>query len=153
MRQIIAGLAVSGLMVCGAGLVLAGTNPPGIDEPLKTGLTAPGDVAVVIGNEDYYKIADVPYAKADAAAFETFLTYTRGVPMDRIRSLRDVSKEEMLAAVQEMAAKKPTGIFWIYYAGHGMGDPNSPDAKAPDRLLLGGDASGGAAQLASGGRR
>ncbi len=117
--------------------------PPDIDAPLKTGHTAPGDVAVVIGNEDYGKIADVPYAHRDADAFVTFLKYTRGVPSERVRTLKDADADQMLAAVKEMAAKRPTGIFWIYYAGHGMADPNGHD-----RLLLGWDAAGTADNLA-----
>ena len=45
---------------------------PDIGAPLRSGASAPQDAAVIIGNEDYARVPDVPYAVADAEAFRSF---------------------------------------------------------------------------------
>jgi formylglycine-generating enzyme required for sulfatase activity len=113
--------------------VSAGEGWPDIDAPLRTGAKASQDAAVVIGNEDYQKITDVPYAGADAAAFRSFLLYTRGVPLSNLQVLSDASPKEMERAVQKAASQVgPEGVLWVYYAGHGAAHPVSKE-----RVLLG----------------
>jgi len=110
---------------------------PGIDEPLKTGASAPADSAVVVGVEDYFVLPDVPHASRDAAAFQRFLVYTRGVPAGRVRLLdKGASREQILEAVDRAAAETGAdGTLWVYFAGHGAASPTDGE-----RLLLGADA-------------
>lgn len=109
---------------------------PDIDEPLRTGLRAPGDAAVVVGLEDYLLLPDVPHARRDAQAMADFLISTRGVPMDQVQLLTSGSKEQIVAAVERAArSAEPGGTVWVYFAGHGVAAPS--DGR---RLLLGDDA-------------
>jgi sulfatase modifying factor 1 len=111
----------------------AGEGWPDIDTPLRTGADASSDAAVVIGNEDYDDIADVPYAGADAAAFRSFLLYTRGVPLSNLQMLSDASPKQMERAVEKAAAQVGKGgVLWVYYAGHGAAHP-----VTKERVLLG----------------
>lgn len=104
-----------------------------INAPLRTGAVAQSDAAVVIGNEDYVDIPDVPYASADAEAFRAFLLYTRGVPQERIHMLTDASPAQMREAVKAASAEVEVGgRLWVYYAGHGVAHP-----ETRERLLLG----------------
>ena len=106
---------------------------PDIDEPLRTGTSAPNDAAVVIGNEAYTDIAAVPYAAADADAFRAFLLYTRGVAPERLQVLDDATPRQMEKAVERAAGEVgPGGVLWVYYAGHGAAHPVSGE-----RVLLG----------------
>lgn len=108
---------------------------PSIESPARTGRKAKGESAVVIGIEKYYVIPDVPHAKRDASAFYDFLVYTRGVPGGRVQLLTEGSREHILAAVDRAASEAGRGgRVWIYFAGHGIGDP-----ATQERLLLGDD--------------
>jgi len=119
---------------------------PDIDEPARTGATAASDAAVVIGNEDYFKLPDVPYARRDAAAFFHFLLYTRGVPPQNIHRLDDADPAMIRAALSEAASRaRPGGTVWVYYAGHGAADPSTGE-----RLLLGAAARSDPASFAAG---
>jgi len=112
------------------------TNLPSVDEPVKTGMKAPNDAAVVIGIEDYAFIAEVPYAKRDANAFYDFLVYTRGVPTQNIRLIDSAaSKEKIKRATAEVAQlASDDGVVWVYFAGHGAASPTNGE-----RMLLGVD--------------
>ncbi len=106
---------------------------PDVDSPLRTGASAPADAAVVIGNEDYVDVPDVPYAARDAEAFRGFLVYTRGVPPERVRMLEGASPRQMEEAVRQAAAEVGAGgVLWVYFAGHGAAHPVSKE-----RVLLG----------------
>jgi formylglycine-generating enzyme required for sulfatase activity len=115
------------------GGVNAAETWPDIDAPLRTGASAPNDAAVVIGNEDYAYIGDVPFAGADADAMRAFLLYTRGVPQSRVQVLDNASPLEMEKAVEQAASEVGRGgTLWVYYAGHGAAHPVSKQ-----RVLLG----------------
>ncbi len=103
--------------------------------PLKTGASSPNDAAVVIGIEDYLRVADVPGAGADAKLVRDFLVYTRGLQPGKIRLLTaGASREVILGALQDMAHQVGSGgTLWFYFAGHGGASPSG------DRLLLGDD--------------
>ena len=103
-----------------------------IGEPLRTGEQAPRDAAVVIGNEDYVDLPDVPFASNDAAAFKNFLLYTRGVAPERVQTLNNASPGQMRRAVERAAAHVDGGVLWVYYAGHGAAHP-----VTRERVLLG----------------
>jgi len=123
-----------------------GTEWQPIDAPLRTGVTSPNDAAVVIGNEDYPFLTGVPYAKRDAEAFRNTLVYTRGVPLRRVRVLLGASNNQIRAEVAAAAAEVgDDGVLWIYFAGHGGGDP-----QTGERLLIGDTAKQDAASFLAG---
>jgi len=106
---------------------------PDIDAPLKTGASAPGDAAVVVGLEHYYELPEVPYAERDARAFADYLLYTRGVPSDRIHNVPKANREKILSAVQQAAEHAGSdGTVWVYFAGHGGASPDTGE-----RMLMG----------------
>ena len=108
-----------------------------IDAPLQGAIPAPADAAIVIGNEDYRTLPDVPFAGRDARAVEGFLRYTRGVSADRIAFVADATREEMLQALAHGAAKVGKGgTLWVYFVGHG-----AVDRSVNDRLLVAVDAA------------
>lgn len=119
---------------------------PDVDEPLKTGGSAPAEAAIVIGNEDYAFLPDVPYAKRDALAFYRFLLYTRGLPPGNVRLLdQGANREMVLGALAEVRERVGAdGTVWVYFAGHGAASPSTGE-----RLLLGDDARGDLAAFES----
>ncbi len=126
---------MSGSLTVLLGLVgaAAAAGWPDLQEPMRSGASAPEDAAVVIGLEDYPFLTGVPYARRDARAFQYFLQYTRGVPADRIQTLSSATPDAILRAVQAAASQAgPGGVTWVYFAGHGAGDP-----ETGERLLVG----------------
>jgi hypothetical protein len=108
-----------------------------IDAPLPGAMPAPTDAAVVIGNEDYRTLPDVPFASRDARALEGFLRHTRGVPADRIVFVADATRDEMLGALARGTARVGKGgTLWVYFVGQGAVDPSMND-----RLLVAVDAA------------
>jgi hypothetical protein len=106
-----------------------------VDAPVHTGQESPHDYAVVVGVEDYAFLPDVPHAAADAAAVQTWLRASRGVPDHRIERLVDASREQILAALERAAAAVgDEGTLWLFWAGHG-----AASATTGERLLLGVD--------------
>jgi len=110
---------------------------PSIDTPLRTGRRAQRESAVVIGLERYLRIPHVPHAERDASAFYDFLVFTRGIPGQKTQLLTKGGREHIIAAVTRAASEAGRGgRVWIYFAGHGAGDPTTEQ-----RLLLGDDVS------------
>jgi len=115
---------------------LASPTLPDIDSPLRTGNRVESDTAVIVGNETYAFIGDVPYAARDARAFYRLAVYGLGVPRDNVQLLDKGASREMIAAAVEKAAKKAgrSGRVWFYFAGHGAASPSTGE-----RILLGDD--------------
>ncbi|MBT3220347.1 MAG: hypothetical protein HN348_14775 [Proteobacteria bacterium] len=107
---------------------------PSLSVPLKTGVVAPVDAAVVVGLEDYAFVPDVPYAQADAELFAALLVQTVGVPEERVQVLTNGGREQIIGAVEEAADLARDGTLWVYFAGHGAADPSTGE-----RMLLGDD--------------
>lgn len=108
---------------------------PDLDEPLRTGASAPEDSAVVVGLGDYVFLPDVPYADRDATLVRDFLLSTRGVPRERVTVLSSGSREQIEAAVAGAGERTGAkGTVWLYFAGHGVASP-----RTGHRLLLGDD--------------
>lgn len=127
---------------------LATAGLPTIDEPLRTGLAAPGEAAVVVGIEDYLLLPDVNFARADAQAFASWLLHTRGLPADRVTVLTGGSRDEIRRAVVEARKQAGGGVVWVYFAGHGAGSPTDGGL-----LLIGDDARATSESLDSRGLR
>lgn len=116
-------------------LAASAADLPDLDEPLRTGASAPADAAVVVGIADYLFLPDVPFADRDAALVRDWLVSTRGVPPERVRVLTAGAREQILGAVEAAGRDAgPDGTVWLYFAGHGVASPGTGR-----RLLLGDD--------------
>lgn len=97
--------------------------------------------AVIIGNENYQRVARVQYANNDAAVFAQYCQKTLGLPSQNIRSYKDATYGTMLAALKDIQtiadAYKGNIDVIFYYAGHGV--PSESDQSA---YLLPVDADG-----------
>ena len=97
--------------------------------------------AVVIGNEKYGKVAQVPYANNDARIFAEYCKKTLGLPAQNVKVYENASYGTMIGAVSNIQkiAKAYKGDINVifYYAGHGI-----PDEATGDGYLLPVDADG-----------
>ena len=110
--------------------------PPDLLLPLKTDTDRPADVALVVGVQDYAFVPDVPFASRDARAFYTFLVHTRGLSPENVVLLDAGANREMVlqAASTLRSQRQAEGVFWLYFAGHGIAM-----ADGRSRMLLGDD--------------
>lgn len=100
--------------------------------------------AVIIGIEQYRKVAAVPFASRDAYAMREYATKVLGVPAGQVYLLTDdqATKAEMMLLLEERLQEKVQSgdTVFVYFAGHGIpdvregapylvpadGDPQSP---------------------------
>ena len=98
------------------------------DIPLTT-VKNPNILAVIIGNEKYSKLPDVPYAENDAKMFKEYCEKTLGVTEGHIKYLPNAGFVDIYDAVEWL--KTGTGSYGgdasviFYYAGHGLPDPKT----------------------------
>ena len=83
--------------------------------------------ALIIGNQNYRFVSDVPFAKNDAAIFAEYCKKTLGIPAENIHLSEDATKHMILE--QEIGDWLKNGIqdrtykkLIVYYAGHGVPD-------------------------------
>lgn len=97
--------------------------------------------AVIIANEKYKKVAEVPNAENDGIVFAEYCNKVLGIPNDNIRKHINVTFGGMLDAIEDMkaiaSAKHGNCNFILYYAGHGV-----PDEKTKTAYILPVDADG-----------
>ncbi|MEQ1567553.1 MAG: caspase family protein [Myxococcota bacterium] len=125
------------------GAALAGA--PSIEEPVRAGVAATADAALLVGIEDYAFLPDVPWVRRDLAAVTDLLVHTRGVPADHVVRLDGASLDQMWAGLERaLAARGPDGTLWVYFAGHGAADPATGEL-----LLVGDDAKADATVFAA----
>lgn len=127
-----------------AGPALAASWPDLSTSPAKIG-GGERDAAVVVGIEKYLLVPKVPGARANAGDWFTWLTRTRGVPLERVHLLRDTdaAREGILAAVAKAASQvREGGTLWFVFVGHG-----APAKDQRDGVLVGVDANQSAASL------
>lgn len=88
--------------------------------------------AVIIANENYSKLAKVPFALNDGKTFGEYCRRTLGLPQSNIRFYGDATYGTMLAAVNdiEKIASAYNGDIRVifYYAGHGAPNENTQEA-------------------------
>lgn len=113
---------------------------PSIDDGAPRGAPHAGDAALVVANEDYAFLPDVPYAARDADAVAHTLIAARGIPPERVRVLHGANREQLLDAFDAVAAEVTDGTLWVYFSGHGASSPSSTEP-----LLVGDDAKRDAA--------
>lgn len=91
--------------------------------------------ALVIGNQNYRFVSDVPYAIHDARVFADYCKKTLGIPAGNIHLTEDATKQmimeeeiqDWIGTIPEPESKK----LIVYYAGHGV-----PDTKNKNRAYL-----------------
>ena len=97
--------------------------------------------AIIIANEKYKRVAEVPNAENDGNVFAEYCNKVLGIPTDNIRKHLNVTFGTLLDAIEDMkaisAAKHGQCNFIVYYAGHGV-----PDEKTKSAYILPVDADG-----------
>lgn len=98
--------------------------------------------AIIIANENYHFVSNVPYASKDGEVFEKYLTRTVGLPKDHVKIYKNATFGNMAAAlkhVENLSEAFGNDLNLIfYYAGHGM--PNEK-TKNPMLIPVDGDAA------------
>lgn len=88
--------------------------------------------AVIIGNEDYQRVAHVEYALNDARIFAKYCNRTLGLPESNIRTYYNATFGDIVAAMEDIAhiSNAYNGDINVifYYAGHGVPDENNRKA-------------------------
>ncbi len=97
--------------------------------------------AVIIGNEKYQRVINVPYANNDARIFGEYCKRTLGIPDKNVRLYENATYGSMIAAINDIqkiskAFKGNINVIF-YYAGHGV-----PDEADGEPYLLPVDADG-----------
>lgn len=91
--------------------------------------------ALVIGNQNYRFVSDVPYAIHDARVFADYCKKTLGIPVENIHISEDATKQMILEEeIQDWVSRIPepeTKNLIVYYAGHGV-----PDTKNNNKAYL-----------------
>ncbi len=91
--------------------------------------------AIVIANENYKRVPNVPYAHNDGNIFRKYLITTFGIPEENVEFLEDASLNDIKYAIanisQRCQAFRDQVSVIIYYAGHGV-----PDDKTAEAFLL-----------------
>lgn len=138
------------------GLIASGSNAPqhkiskqnvavgvsDVDRDIPEGKREnPKTFAVIISNENYMNVANVPFALNDGNTFAEYCCKTLGLPQDHVRVYKDASFGVMLRAMHDIRdiASAYNGDLDIifYYAGHGI-----PNESTKDAFLLPTDADG-----------
>lgn len=91
--------------------------------------------ALIIGNQNYRFVSDVPYAIHDARIFAEYCKKTLGIPVENIHLSEDATKqmileEELEDWVRSIPNKRDKKLI-VYYAGHGV-----PDQKNKNKAYI-----------------
>jgi hypothetical protein len=91
--------------------------------------------ALIIGNQNYRFVSDVPYAIHDARVFAEYCKKTLGIPVENIHIAEDATKqmileEELEDWVGQIANREEKKLI-VYYAGHGV-----PDTKNKNKAYI-----------------
>lgn len=97
--------------------------------------SSPNTMAIIIANENYKKVPNVPHALNDGAVFKKYLTSTFGVYDENIEYIENASLNDIKYALSNVSKRceafKDQMDVIIYYAGHGI-----PDDKTNEAYLL-----------------
>lgn len=98
--------------------------------------------ALIIANEKYEDVQNVPYAHNDGERFAEYCIKTLGMPDKNVRLVKDATRNDIKFninwAKQTMLAYNGEAKLIFYYAGHGI-----PDEASKDGYLLPVDGIGG----------
>ena len=88
--------------------------------------------SVIIGNEKYKNVAEVPFAENDAKVFSEYVKKTLGVPEEQVKLIENATYNDIRIAInwleKAMTLCNGKGKAIVYYAGHGI--PNETDKSA-----------------------
>ena len=88
--------------------------------------------AIVIGNEKYKNVAEVPFAENDAKVFSEYVQKTLGVPGEQVKLIENATYNDIRMALswleKAMTLCSGKGKIIVFYAGHGI--PNESDNSA-----------------------
>ena len=107
-----------------------------IDSNIPQGMFTRNDTyALIIGNQNYRFVSDVPYAIHDARIFADYCNKTLGIPSSNIHLSEDATKqmileEEMMDWMNSIPDRENKRLI-VYYAGHGV-----PDVKNKNKAYL-----------------
>ena len=106
-----------------------------IDIP-EAAVTRNDTYALIIGNEHYRFVADVPFANNDAVVFAQYCKRTLGIPAENVHLCEDATKHMIMEQeiedwlTNEVKDRKYKKLL-VYYAGHGV-----PDIKNNNKAYL-----------------
>lgn len=90
--------------------------------------------ALVIGNQNYRFVPNVPYAIHDARVFREYCEKTLGIPTENIHITEDATKqmieEEEFEWLRSISGREDKKLI-VYYAGHGV-----PDTKDRNKAYM-----------------
>lgn len=91
--------------------------------------------ALIIGNQNYRFVSNVPYAIHDARVFADYCKKTLGIPAGNIHLSEDATKqmileEELQDWVNTITSREDKNLI-VYYAGHGV-----PDVKNKNKAYI-----------------
>lgn len=90
--------------------------------------------ALIIGNQNYRFVPEVPYAIHDARVFGQYCEKTLGIPLNNIHIVEDATKqlimEEEFDWLNSIFERENKNLI-VYYAGHGV-----PDTKKQNKAYL-----------------
>lgn len=88
--------------------------------------------ALIIANENYLEVENVPYAIHDGEIFSQYCTRTLGIPLSNIKYLSDATlnniRRQVIWLEQIMDAYNGEATVIFYYAGHGIPDESNRSA-------------------------
>ena len=87
--------------------------------------------ALIIANENYKNVDDVPYALRDGKSFKRYCEEVLGVPADNIKFKENATVNEMIDVIDqikdfERVYEKMKLI--VYFSGHGLPDPRTNES-------------------------
>ena len=92
-------------------------------------------LAIIIANENYKRVPNVPHAINDGKVIMKYMNRTFGIPEENIEYLEDASLNDIKYAIANVSQKcegfKDKYSVIVYYAGHGV-----PDEKSSEAFLL-----------------
>lgn len=90
--------------------------------------------ALIIGNQNYRFVPNVPYALHDARVFAEYCKETLGIPAEQVHLCEDATKEMLLGDefdwLEDIPNRGEKNLI-VYYAGHGV-----PDTKNSNKAYL-----------------
>ena len=106
------------------------TKKSDVDQNIPTGkLMRTHTFALIIANENYMEVANVPNALNDGQIFKEYCQKTLGIPESNIRYIPDATlnrmKRQLSWITQVMEAYKGDANIIFYYAGHGIPDESN----------------------------
>lgn len=97
--------------------------------------------ALIISNENYKFVDNVPYAENDGKVFEEYCIKTLGLPKEHVHRVKDATYGMMIGEMDWLSSVarvyKGKAKILVYYTGHGI-----PDEESRSTFLLPVDGTG-----------